>query len=85
MESFDKFSKRVKAVNFKKYVQFTASFGSKKQIGCDYYVYVCLDTLEVINPYTKKHAGRKYKSFFSGFSSEDAKRKAYDYIESFEK
>lgn len=84
MESFGKFSKRVKSVNFKKYVQFTASFGSKKQIGCDYYVYVCLDNLEVINPYTKKHSARKYKSFFSSFSSEDAKRKAYDYIKSFE-
>lgn len=81
--TLEQFCKSVKAVRYRKYEQFTACFSRKKQIGCDYYVYVCLDTLEVINPFTKKHKHRKYKSFISGFSPDDAKKQAYMYIKSF--
>lgn len=74
------FIKNTKAVRFPQYIQFTALTSRKKQIGCTYHVYVCIDTLEVINPYTKKHQGRKYRTFSSSESSEDAKIKAFEYI-----
>lgn len=81
--SLEQFFRDSRAVRFKKYTQRTSEFSHKMQIGCDYYVYVCVDTLEVINPFTKKHEGRDYKSFFSSISADHAKELAYDYIKSF--
>lgn len=80
--TLEQFCKKVRSVNFPQYEQFTGCFSRKKQVVCAYHVYVCIDTLQVINPYTKKDAGRKYKSFVSYASADDAKEKAYNYIKS---
>lgn len=82
-KGLERFIEKTKAVRFPHYVQFTALTSRRKQIGCTYHVYVCIDTLEVINPYTKKHQGRKYKCFSSSVSSEEAKTKAFEYIQQF--
>lgn len=80
MTTLQQFCKNTKASRFPRYVQFTGQFSRQKKVGCDYYVYVCIDTLEVINPFTKKHQGRKYKTFWSSVSADDAKEQAYNYI-----
>lgn len=81
--SLEQFLKKSRAVRFPRYAQRTRQFSHVMQIGCDYYVYVCKETLEVINPFTKKHEGRDYKSFFSSISADNAKEQAYNYIKNF--
>ena len=74
------FMQKCKAVRSPKRVQHTGSFSHSRSCGVDYYVYVCTMTFETFNPYTKKHAGRPYKSFFSPVSAEHAKEMAFKYI-----
>lgn len=81
--TFEQFKKICKSVRFDRRIQLTAQFSHTRSFGCDYYVYVCVDTLETFNPFTKKHEGRKYNSFQSSISADDAKRKAFDYIKKF--
>lgn len=81
--TLEQFCKNTRAVRFVQRTQVTAQFSHTRQCGVTYFVYVCTDTLEVINPFTKKHSGRKYISFRSGMFSDDAKKQAYDYIKSF--
>lgn len=71
----------IKCHNFKRYNQHTGSFKNLRQCGCDYYIYICLEDLSVINPYSKTYSGEKYKSFFSSTSSEDCKIKAFNFIQ----
>ena len=82
-ETFDQFKKSCKSVRSDRRVQFTSQFNHTRSFGCDYYVYVCMDTFETFNPFTKKHEGRKYKSFHSSVSADDAKLKAFNYIKAF--
>lgn len=79
--TLDEFISLHKSMNFKKYTQHTGQFSSRRQCGCDYYIYICLDTLRVVNPYTKKDKGVKYKSLFSSVSADDCKTKAWNYIQ----
>lgn len=74
------FMKNCKAVRFEQRIQHTGRFSHTRSCGCNYYVYVCPVTFEVFNPFTKKHDGRDYKSFFSSISAEHAKEQAYNYI-----
>ena len=78
--SLEQFLKKSRAVRFADRLQHTGSFSHTRQCGVRFYVYVCLDTLEVINPFTKKHQNRDYKSFFSSVSANHAKEQAYNYI-----
>lgn len=77
--TLEQFCKKVRAVRFVERTQFTAQFSRNRQSNVTYFVYVCVDTLEVINPYTKKHSGRKYISFSSQIT-DLAKKQAYNYI-----
>jgi hypothetical protein len=61
-------------------VQATSQFNSSKQIGCHYHIYVEVETLKTINPFTMKDKGKKYKTFFSSCSAEHAKELAFNYI-----
>lgn len=79
--SLEQFISLSRCQNFKKYVQHTSQFSSRRQCGCDYYIYICLENLSVINPYSKTYKGEKYKSFFSSTSSEDCKTKAFNFIQ----
>ena len=67
--------------NFKRYNQKTSQFSSRTQIGCDFYLYVSIENLTVINPYGNKYNKEKYKSFFSSMSADDCKEKAYNWIQ----
>lgn len=78
--SKEHFLKYSRSVLYKRYGQRTAQFSNKMQIGCDYYVYVDIESFEVINPFTKKHKNKKYKSFFSNISSWHVKELAYEWI-----
>lgn len=80
MISLEEFKKKSKSVRHEERVQHTGSFSRSRHAYTRYYVYVCVDTLEVINPFTKKHEGRDYKSFFSSLSADHAKEQAYNYI-----
>lgn len=79
--SLEQFISLNKCHNFKQYTQFTSHFSRKKQIGCHYYIYISLEDMKVINPYSKKYKGEKYKSFFSSVSSDDCKTKAWQFIQ----
>lgn len=81
--TLEQFCKKVRAVRFVDRVQFTAQFSNTRQCGVTYCVYVCKDTLEAINPFTKKHQGRKYVTFRSSQFPDVAKKEAYLYIKSF--
>lgn len=78
--TFEQFKKICKSVRSDRRVQFTSQFSRTRSFGCDFYVYVCVDTFETFDPFTKQHEGRNYKSFHSSVSADDAKQKAYDYI-----
>ena len=80
MISFEEFKKKSKAVRYEERVQHTGLFSHTRHAYTRYFVYVRIDTLEVINPFTKKHEGREYKSFFSSVSADHAKEQAYNYI-----
>jgi len=79
--SLEQFISTSRCLNFKKYTQHTGSFSHLRQCGCDYYLYISLEDLTIINPYTKKNKGKKYKSFFSAASADDCKTKAYNWIQ----
>lgn len=76
----DQFIKKCKPVRLHKNIQHTGSFSNFRSCGFDYYVYVCPINFETFNPFTKKHKGRLYLSFFSSVSSYHAKEQAYNYI-----
>jgi len=76
----EQFIKKCKTVRFENRVQHTGRFSHSRSCGFDYYVYVCPINFEPFNPYTKKHKGRPYRSFFSSVSAYDAKEQAYNYI-----
>ena len=76
----DQFIKKCKSVRLQKNIQHTGSFSHLRSCGFDYYVYVCTINFETFNPFTKKHKGRPYKSFFSSVSAYHAKEQAYKYI-----
>ena len=80
--TLEQFCKKARAVRFVERTQVTAQFSHTRQCGITYYVYVCKDTLEVINPFTKKNSGRKYVSFRSSAFADAAKEQAYNYIKS---
>lgn len=76
----EQFIKTCKSVRLQKNIQHTGSFSHLRSCGFDYYVYVCPINFETFNPFTKKHKGRPYKSFFSSVSAYHAKEHAYKYI-----
>ena len=76
----EQFIKKCKSVKSQKNVQHTGSFSHSRSCGFDYYVYVCPINFETFNPFTKKHQGRPYRSFFSSVSAYHAKEQAYNYI-----
>ena len=76
----EQFIKTCKSVRLQKNIQHTGSFYNFRSCGFDYYVYVCPINFETFNPFTKKHKGRPYKSFFSSVSAYHAKEQAYKYI-----
>lgn len=76
----EEFFKKCKSVRFEDRIQHTGSFRHTRSCGFRYYVYVCVMTFETFNPFTKKHEGRPYKSFFSSISAQHAKEQAYDYV-----
>ena len=76
----DLFIKNCKSVRLQKRVQHTGSFSNLRSCGVDYYVYVCPINFETFNPFTAKHKGRPYRSFFSSVSAYHAKEQAYEYI-----
>ena len=78
--NLEQFNKTCKSVRFENRVQHTGSFSHYRSCGFDYYVYVCPVTFETFNPYTKKHEGRHYRSFFSSVSADHAKEQAFNYI-----
>lgn len=78
--SFEEFREKTKAVRSQTKHQNTGSFRHLQVVGTTYYVYIDLETNESINPFTKKDQEKKYKSFRSGFSADDAKRKAYEWL-----
>lgn len=78
--TLEQFCKKVRAIRFVERTQVTAQFSHTRQCGVTYFVYVCIDTLEVINPYAKKHTGRKYVTFRSSNYPDSAKKEAYEYI-----
>lgn len=80
IQSLEQFLKKSRAVRFVDKIQHTGSFSHTRQFGIRYYVYLCLNKLEVINPFAKKHSQREYKSFFSSISANEAKKMAYEYI-----
>jgi hypothetical protein len=78
--SLEQFISRFKAIRNQKLTQKTSQFSNLKCIGYDYRIYVNPETLEVINPFTKKDKGKKYKSFFSSVSADHVKELAFNYI-----
>ena len=76
----EQFFKTCKAVRIENRVQHTGSFSHSRSCGFNYYVYVCTINFETFNPFTKKHKGRPYRSFFSSVSAYHAKEQAYEYI-----
>lgn len=76
----EQFIKKCKAVRLEKRMQHTGSFSNLRSCGFDYYVFVCPINFETFNPFTKKHQGRPYRSFFSSVSAYHAKEQAYKYI-----
>jgi hypothetical protein len=52
--SLEQFISRFKAIRNQKLTQKTSQFSNLKCIGYDYRIYVNPETLEVINPFTKK-------------------------------
>ena len=78
--TFEQFEKSCRTVRFEDRVQHTGSFRHTRSCGFRYYAFVCPITLETFNPFTKKHEGRPYKSFFSSISAKHAKEQAYEYI-----
>ena len=76
----EQFIKKCKSVRLQKNIQHTGSFSNLRSCGFDYYVYVCPINFETFNPFTAKHKGRPYKSFFSSVSAYHAKEQAYKYI-----
>lgn len=76
----EQFFKTCKSVRLQKNIQHTGSFSHLRSCGFDYYVYVCPINFETFNPFTKKHKGRPYRSFFSSVSAYHAKEQAYKYI-----
>lgn len=81
--TFEQFKKKCRSLRFERKVQFTRQFSHTRSCGCDYYVYVCIDTFEAFNPFTKRNEGRNYKCFQSSISADDAKEQAYNYIKEF--
>lgn len=79
--SLEQFISHARCQNFKKYTQHTGNFSHSRQCGCDYYLYISTEELTIINPYTIKDKGKKYKSFFSSLSSDDCKTKAFNWIQ----
>jgi hypothetical protein len=80
--SLEQFISQFKTIRFEKRIQYTSCFSFSKSCGYDYYMYVDINNLKPINPYTKINKGKKYKSFFSSASSEHVKELAYNYIKS---
>lgn len=78
--TLDSFKKNTKAMRFIERVQHTGNFKHTRQCGVMYQIYVCVHTMEVINPYSKKNKGREYKCFYSSVSADHAKEQAYEYI-----
>lgn len=78
--TFEQFKNSTRATRFSHRVQVTAQTTHTKVIGTTYHVYVCKHTLEAINPYSKKHIGREYRTFSSSVSADHAKELAYQYI-----
>ena len=76
----EQFIKTCKSVRLQKNIQHTGSFSHSRSCPIDYYVYVCPINFETFNPFTKKHKGRPYRSFFSSVSAYHAKEQAYEYI-----
>lgn len=76
----EQFFKTCKSVRLQKNIQHTGSFSHLRSCGFDYYVYVCTINFETFNPFTAKHKGRPYRSFFSSVSAYHAKEQAYKYI-----
>lgn len=79
--SLEVFVASFKSIRFEKRRQFGGRVSRTMSCGFDYYMYIDIDTLQPINPYTKKDKGKKYKSFFSSISQDDVKLKAYNYIQ----
>lgn len=78
--TLEQFQKSTRATRFFRRVQVTAQTTHTRVVGTTYHVYICTHTLEAINPYTKKHAGREYRTFSSSTSADHAKELAYEYI-----
>ena len=76
----EQFIKKCKTVRHENRVKHTGSFSHSRSCGFNYYVFVCPINFETFNPYTKKHQGRPYRSFFSSVSAYHAKEQAYNYI-----
>ena len=76
----EQFIKTCKSVRLQKNIQHTGSFSNLRSCGFDYYVYVCPINFETFNPFTTKHKGRPFRSFFSSVSAYHAKEQAYEYI-----
>lgn len=60
--------------------QHTGSFSNTRSNGYRWQMYVCVLLFEPFNPYLKSNENRPYKLFQSGFSSNDCKEKAWEYI-----
>ena len=76
----EQFIKTCKSVRLQKNIQHTGIFSNLRSCGFDYYVYICPINFETFNPFTTKHKGRPFRSFFSSVSAYHAKEQAYEYI-----
>ena len=77
---FKTFSDKAKAIHAPQYCEDYYRLGKRHQTGCHYYLYVD-ENLNIINPYTKKDAGKKVLQYFISTSSrEDVFRQAYNWI-----
>lgn len=78
--TIEDFIKKVRAVRCERRVQYTGQFSRTRSSGFTYQVFVDVDALEVINPYSKKNKQKKTICFNSEHNADTAKRLAYDYI-----
>ena len=77
---FNTFSEKARAIRAPQFCEDYYRLGKRHQTGCHYYLYVD-NNLKIINPYTKKDAGKKIlNSFVSTISRDDVLRQAYNWI-----
>ena len=79
--SFDVFVASFKSIRFEKRRQFGGRMSRTMSCGFDYYMYIDINTLQPINPYTKKDKGKKVlKTLVSTSNIDDVKRKMFVFI-----